>query len=211
MRPRAWYAPAAVFLIVLIVSAGFALGGPQIGLPLGALAGAILLVVAVSRKPDEPIEPPHPADTAAHILVVIGRPVEQISTTEAVSRAIEAAELEARSFASHENARVRVLAPARIGFLDRWASDFRRARDGAQRNLVISVASLARAEIGAEARVGDDDLVQATEDQLRDFPATRVILVTGSPEEDRAGEKAAIELRRRLAVPLTRVISGTAP
>ena len=84
------------------------------------------------------------------------------------------------------------------------------AAGAAQRNLVVSVASLAKAEIGAEARVGDNDLIQATEDQLRDFPATRVILVTGPPEEDQAGEHAAKELNRRLAVPLIRVISGTA-
>lgn len=211
MAFKSWYVPLVIAIIVLVISAGFALGGPQIGLPLGALVAAIMITVAVRQKPDERIEPPPPSDSAAHILVVIGRPLEEISTTEAVGRAIEAAEDEIEYHSWHNETQVLVLAPARIGFLDRWASDFRRARADAQRNLVVSVASLAKAEIGAEARVGDDDLIQATEDQLRDFPATRVILVTGPPEEDPAGERAATDLNRRLAVPLTRVISGTAP
>lgn len=210
MGSKTWLAPIAVALIVLVISAGFALGGPQIGLPLGALVAAILVTVAIRQKPDEVIKPPPPRDTAAHILVVIGHPLEQISATEAVSHAIAAAERAMSHTEWPDQTQVLVLAPARIGFLDRWASDFRRSRARAQRNLVVSVASLAKAEIGAEARVGDDDLVQATEDQLRDFPATRVILVTGSPKDDPAGERAAAELDRRLAVPLTRVISEAA-
>lgn len=207
---KSWLIPLAVAAIVLVISAGFALGGPQIGLPLGALAAAVMITLAVRQKPDEPIQPPLPADTAAHILIVIGRPLEQIATTEAVSRAIEAAEDDMAHTEWPDHTQVLVLAPARISFLDRWASDFSRARAAAQRNLVVSVASLAKAEIGAEARVGDDDLVQATEDQLRDFPATRVILVTGRPEEDLPGERAATELQRRLAVPLIRVVSDAA-
>ena len=92
-----------------------------------------------------------------------------------------------------------VLAPARIGFLDRWASDLEGARREAQRRLVITVASLAKAGVVAEARVGDEDLVQAVEDQLQSFAATDVILVTGDAEEDPAGEAAASELERAAA------------
>ena len=70
-------------------------------------------------------------------------------------------------------AEVLVLSPARIGFLDRWASDVEGARREAQRRLVISVAALATAGIDAEARVGDEDLVQAVEDQLGQLPGDR--------------------------------------
>jgi hypothetical protein len=93
---------------------------------------------------------------------------------------------------------VLVLAPARIGFLDRWASDLERARREAQQNLVITVASLAKAGLAAEARVGDEDLVQAVEDALGEFAATDVVLVTGGDAEDPGAAMAAAELAARL-------------
>lgn len=205
---KGWHAPVAVALIVIVISAGFAAGGPQIGLPLGALVAALLIIFAIRQKPFELISPPRPADGSAHILVVIGQALEDADAIDAVSSAVETAEKELAEPTWPDHTEVLVLAPARTGFLDRWATDFRRARETAQRNLVVSIASLAKAHIGAEARVGDQDLVQATEDQLRSFPATRVVLVTGSPETDPRGEQAAAELTRRLAVPLTRVVSG---
>jgi hypothetical protein len=104
-----------------------------------------------------------------------------------------------------------VLSPARIGFLDRWASDVEGARRRAQERLVITVASLAKAGIAAEARVGDEDLVQAVEDQLQDFAATVVVLITGSAAEDPAGEAAAVELEGRLRAGFRRLaLSGPA-
>ena len=73
-----------------------------------------------------------------------------------------------------------VLVPARIGFLDRWASDVEAARHRPSSNLVATVAALAKAGIAAEARVGDEDVVQAIEDQLQSYPATEVVLVSGA-------------------------------
>jgi hypothetical protein len=99
-----------------------------------------------------------------------------------------------------ERAEVLVLAPARIGFLDRWASDVEGARQAAQRNLVVTVAALAKAGIAAEARVGDEDVVQATEDQLQSFAASDVVLV-----EDGETDDAAAELDARLRAEFHRV------
>ena len=96
------------------------------------------------------------------------------------------------------DAEVLLLMPARHRFLDRWSSDSDSAHDQAQRNLVLSVASLAKADIAATAHIGDEDVVQAVEDELRTFPATEVILVTTSPEPDVAGDGAVAELRSRL-------------
>ncbi len=90
---------------------------------------------------------------------------------------------------------VRVLVPARIGFLDRWASDVEDARHRAQQRLVMTVAALAKAGVAAEARVGDEDIVQAVEDQLQSYPATEVVLVSGEGDD---AEEAAGELRSRL-------------
>ena len=60
---------------------------------------------------------------------------------------------------------------------------------------MISVASLAAADLDARARVGDEDIVQAVEDALRTFPATEVILATGSDSADRQGAAAARRAR----------------
>jgi hypothetical protein len=100
-----------------------------------------------------------------------------------------------------------LLVPARIGFLDRWASDVEGARRHAQERLVAMVAELAKAGIAAEARVGDEDVVQAVEDQLRSFPAGEVVLVSGAGDEV---EAAAAELRSRLRAEFHEVRVGGA-
>ena len=100
------------------------------------------------------------------LLVVVGRPVEDPRTTSAIAA-------EAGIDGSRDLAEVLILAPARIGFLDRWASDLEPARREAQETLVISVASLAKAGVVAEARVGDEDIVQAVEDQVGASPRPR--------------------------------------
>ena len=55
---------------------------------------------------------------------------------------VEWATREAGIDGSRDLAEVMILAPARIGFLDRWASDLEPARREAQKALVISVAWL---------------------------------------------------------------------
>ena len=54
----------------------------------------------------------------------------------------------------------------------------------------MTVAALAKAGIVAEARVGDEDVVQAVEDQLQSYPATEVVLVSARPRTaGRGGER----------------------
>jgi hypothetical protein len=72
--------------------------------------------------------------------------------------------------------------------------------------LVISVASLARAGVVAEARVGDEDIVQAVEDQVGSFAATEVILVTAGDTEDPPAAAAAAELASRLRTGFRRLV-----
>mgnify|MGYP005818338497 CR=1 FL=1 len=135
--------------------------------------------------------------------MVLSRAVEEQGAIDAIAAEVEKGE--------GGPAEVLVLPPAQLRFLDRWASDLEGAREEAQGRLVITVASLAKAGIEAEARVGDENLVQAVEDQLQSFPATEVVLVTGGPGEDPAGEVAAAELEARLRVELRRiVVSGPA-
>jgi predicted TIM-barrel enzyme len=76
----------------------------------------------------------------------------------------------------------------------------RKARERAQRDLVISVATLALSGVAADAHVGDEDVGQAIEDELSEFDATEVYLVTAEtgPEAD----QAVLRLADRVVPPL---------
>jgi hypothetical protein len=195
-----WKLPLIVTAIVVPIVVGILLTGPEAGLALGALVSVVLVYVAVQMRPREEIgEPPDPL-LRRRLLVVVSRPVEDPATTTAIAG-------EAGVDGSRDLAEVMILAPARIGFLDRWASDLEPAREEAQKALVVSVASLAKVGVVAEARVGDEDIVQAVEDQVGSFKATEVVLVTGTDEEDPAAADAAAELADRLRTGFRRVVA----
>lgn len=198
LRIPAWALPLTVIAIAVPVVAAFAIGGPGLGLAVGALAAVAIAVFAARLVPRGPIAPAS-GDGRPRMLLVTSVPIDD---PESVERIAGEAEL---GGATGEGG-VRVLAPARSGFLDRWASDLAPAREAAQRNLVITLANLGKADVEADARVGDEGLVQAVEDQLADFPATEVVLATGDATSDRAGTEAAEELRNRLSVPFRHVV-----
>jgi len=187
----AWKLPLIVAAIAVPVVVAFMVGGPALGVAVGALAGVVILVVAARQRPRGPIGEPAEGDAGRHVLLVVTGPVEEPGAVAAIAR-------EARLRGGGAEEEVLVLAPASIGFLDRWASDVEGARRRAQEKLVATVAALAKAGIAAEARVGDEDVVQAVEDVLGSFPADEVILVDAGGEDARAGEAAAAELRSRL-------------
>jgi hypothetical protein len=193
-----WSGPLIVSAIVVSTIGGFVVAGPALGLPLGTIAAAAVVVLAVRYEPRGTIESAAAVDSSRHVLVVVSRPLEG---TEAIETVAEAA-------GADEDGEILVLAPAETTFLDRWASDVRPARAEAQRKLVISAASLAAAHLDARAQVGDASLVQAVQDTLRTFPATEVILATGRDSDDPHGAKAAAELGHRLEVPFQRLVVG---
>ncbi len=194
-----WKIPLVVTAIAVPIAVLFLLGGPAVGVAAGALAAVAIVVVAVRQRPRGAIGAQEGTD-ARRVLIVVGDPLEDPAAIEEVATAVRGARA----------GEVMVLAPAKIGFLDRWASDVEAARRDAQRRLVISVASLAAAGIEAEARVGDEDVVQAVEDQLGTFAATEVILVSSSSADDHAVAAAASELRSRLRGKFRWVVSGPA-
>jgi hypothetical protein len=183
-----WKLPLVVGAIAVPIAAAFLLGGPGVGLAAGALAAVTVVLVAVRQRPHPRIGRVPSDGGPKRLLLVAGCPVEDRATIDEI-----AAEIARQG----DGAEALVLAPARLGFLDRWASDVDAARAEAQRRLVITVASLARVGIAAEARVGDEDLVQAVEDATASFAATDVILVTAASDRDRVGG-AAEELAERL-------------
>jgi hypothetical protein len=197
-----WKLPLIVTAIVVPIVAGVLLAGPQAGLALGALVAVALVYIAVVRmRPREGIGDTPDPSLRRRLLVVVSRPVEDPATTAAIAA-------EAGIDGGRDLAEVMILAPARIGFLDRWASDLEPARQEAQKALVMSVASLAKVGVVAEARVGDEDIVQAVEDQVGSFKATEVVLVTGTDEEDPAAADAAAELADRLRTGFLRLVAA---
>jgi hypothetical protein len=194
-----WKLPLLVIAIVVSIVGGFLLGGPGLGLGFGSLAGVLLVWWAVRMRPRSGIGAPPDPLARRRLLVVVSRPVEDATTTAAIAA-------DAGVDGSRDLAEVRVLAPARIGFLDRWASDLEGAREEAQKNLVVSVASLAKVGVVAEGRVGDEDIVQAVEDQVGSYEATEVILVTAPDADDPAAAAAVTELAARLRTGFRRLI-----
>ncbi|MEX2448011.1 MAG: hypothetical protein WD404_04620 [Solirubrobacterales bacterium] len=184
----AWKLPVIVAALTLPIVAGFLLAGPLLGVAVGALAVLALLVVAARQRPRGPIGGGL-EDGRRRVLIVATCAAE---APGAIARIVRAGGLERGG-----DAEVRVLVPAQIGFLDRWASDVEGSRRAAQESLVVTVAALARAGVEAEARVGDEDLVQAVEDQLQSFDAGEVVLVSEAGGADHSAAAAELESRLR--------------
>ena len=192
---RPWMLPLIVAALVVPIVAAFALAGPQLGLGVGALAVAAVLVIAARTQFGEPIEVPESGDRRYRLLVVASEPVEDGALVERIAAI---AERGAEVLGGDQRPQVRILAPVRLKLLDRWASDLGEARDGAARVLAISLATLAAAGFDASGRVGDADPVQAITDELHTYPAREVLLVAGP----QVGAAEAEEVGRRLDRPV---------
>jgi hypothetical protein len=197
----AWKLPPIVGAIASSIVAAFYLGGPGLGMAAGALAAAMILVLAARKPPLGPIVAPVSNDLCRHVLLVLEAPLQ--SPAE-IQTAVAATGCGAADVFAPE---VLLLVPCATRRLDRWTSDVGPARERAQRTLVLSAAALAAAGIAAGARVGDEDPVQAVEDTLRSFPATEVVLMGGTDPGRCAEDRRVRELRTRLQVPL-RVARG---
>jgi hypothetical protein len=195
-----WKLPLIVAAIVVPVVAGFAVGGGG-GLAVGSIVFLAIVVFAIRAVPRGPIGSAAAEDGRRHVLIVSPGAVEDPAD---VARIVRAAGIGGGE-ADEAEAEVVVLVPARVGFLDRWASDVEGARHQAQQHLVATVAALAKAGVAAEARVGDEDVVQAVEDQLQSYPATDVVLVEAGGGDL---EGAAEELGSRLRAEFRRVRLG---
>ena len=199
---KSWQPPALLVILLVPAAIGFAIGGPGVGTSVAGLIFVALVVIVLRTKPFNPIGKPVYPELERRLLVVTTFPIEDARTIQLVADEIELGGINPES-------EIRILTPATNTFLNRWATDLKAARDRAQRDLVISVASLTLAGVDAEAQVGDEDLVQAVEDQLVTFDATEVILVTRTMEDNSV---AAESLKERLRPLFRRVtLDGRSP
>jgi hypothetical protein len=206
VRPRRdltikpWVLPLIIVALVVPGSIAFAIAGPGLGLAVGALSAATLIVVAVRKRPDEPIEVARSDHLHRRLLLVAIEPVDRPDEVEAVRAAAGAA--------AGAQPEVLVLAPALNTPLAHWASDVGRSRLDAQRKLVLTVGALAAAEVEARGAVGDSDPLQAVEDTLREFAADEVLVAFPVGEDE--GRALVKELRRRLELPVY-LLRGDSP
>jgi hypothetical protein len=202
---KPWMLPLIVVALVVPIVAAFELGGPGAGLPMGALAVLVILVLAARARFDEPIEVGASPGDRYKLLVVVTEPLDDPRRAGAIAEIAWAGGRATGTGSDGAAADVLVLAPALNTAIAHWLSDLRKARFEAQRRLAISLGSLAAARVDARGQVGDSDTVQAVEDTLRTFPAQEVVFATAS---DRAREVE--EVRRRLDRPV-RALGGGAP
>ena len=187
---KPWALPLIVLAIALPISAGFVVAGPGLGLALGAAAGAVLLISVARMRPERSIEVAKAPDARHRVLVIALTAIDDPNVASAVAAATGSV------------SEVLVLAPAANRALAHWADDLGQAREEAQRRLVLSLGSLAAAEVEARGRVGDADAVQAVEDALLEFAADEAVLVTRPLEGKGSGARTLAELRARLELPL---------
>jgi hypothetical protein len=107
----------------------------------------------------------------------------------------------------HEHVEIDVLAPVLTSHLHYGASDIDRELEQARARLERSLAWARDRGILARGEVGDPSATTAIEDELRDFGADEVIVVTHPRERETWQEHGELErLRRELDVPVTHVV-----
>jgi hypothetical protein len=204
IKLRAWTLPLIVLALAVPIVTAFRFGGPGAGLATGALAAAVILVLAARARFDEAIEVAASPDDRYVLLVVATDPIEDPSQTGAIA-GIASAGAKATGKGLARAPDVLVLAPALNTRMAQWASDLGEGRLEAQKLLAVSLGSLAAAKVDAHGAVGDSDVVQAVEDTLRTFPAQEVVFVTSSGHQPEVEE-----VRRRLDRPV-RVLAAGVP
>lgn len=147
---------------------------------------------------------PHGAATGTrHVLVVANETLAGDELREQITRV------------NGERVEVDVLAPVLTSHLHYGVSDIDREVAEARTRLERSLAWAQEHGIVAHGEVGDPNPTVAIEDELRDFGADEVIVVTHARERETWQEHGELgRLRRELDVPVTHVIvrdSGATP
>jgi hypothetical protein len=188
------FRPFTVPLLIAVIggSVAAAMGvqgtgvGAGLGMAVGALAATALIVFAVRARPRDQVEVAEATEGERRVLV--------LATAEVSA---ERAQRVGALAAGADD--VRLVIPVPSDRLERWLSAEDEARAEGQRRLAHSAGALVAAGLPVSGSLGDPDPAQALEDELRDYPADEVLLLTDGNDDPLA------EIRGRLALPLTRV------
>jgi len=193
IRFRPFAIPLIIAAICAAVAAAMSLSGTELGaglgMAVGALAATSLITFAARAKPDDRLEVATSRDAGHRVLVV----ATAEPTPEAAQRVAELA---------GQATDVRLVVPVPSHRLDRWLSAEDKARHEAEARLARSAGSLVAAGLPVSGSVGDPDPAQALEDELRDFAADEVVLLTDN------GKDPLAKVESRLGLPLRRISVG---
>jgi hypothetical protein len=193
----------------LLVVASFVIGGltqPLAGVAVFVL-GSVLAAMAYLRAAgsDRPAvlrdaaQAPHAHKAVPgerHVLVVANEALSGLELRERILRHGEHVELD-------------VLAPVLTSHIHYGVSDIDRELKDARARLERSLAWADTLNIVVRGEVGDPSPITAVEDELRDFGADEVIVVTHPRERETWQERVQLErLQRELDVPVTHVAVG---
>lgn len=180
------------------------LASPEYGvvvLAAGIAAGVVFELAG--RDPDrgsallDAVHDAHPHGAHAgerHVLVVASAPLAGENLRRELSAAGGSVALD-------------VLAPVLASRAHHWASDIDHEREQARRRLEASLAWAAAQGFAANGQVGDSDPLAAIEDELRDFGADEVIIVTHAGERRSwLADRMLTHLSRELDVPVREVL-----
>jgi hypothetical protein len=187
------FKPFAIPLIIAaicvpIVAAMAAAGafGAGLGMAVGALAATSLVAFAARSRPDQTLEVAPSRDAGHRVLVIAVDEVSAGSAERIADLAGSASD-------------VRLVVPVPSHRLDRWLSAEDDARREAEGRLARSAGALVAAGLPVSGSVGDANAAQALEDELHDFAADEVILLTAD------GKDPLSKIESRLGLPLRRV------
>lgn len=189
MRFRPFAIPLIIAAICIPIVAAMATAGTfgaGLGMAVGALAVTCLIIFAARARPDRTLEVAKSSGTGRRVLVVAAAE----ATAGSAQRIAE--------LAGSAND-VRLLVPVPSHRLDRWLSAEDDARREAEGRLARSAGALVAAGLPVSGSVGDSNPAQALEDELHDFPADEVILLSGN------GKDPLAKVESRLGLPLRRV------
>jgi hypothetical protein len=189
MRFRPFAIPLIIAAICVPIVAAMALAGTfgaGLGMAVGALAGTSLIVFAARSRPQRRLEVAEAEDRGHRVLVL------------AVAEATPGSAQRIAELAGSADD-IRLVVPVPSHRLDRWLSAEDDARREAEARLARSAGTLVVAGLPVSGSVGDPDPAQALEDELRDFPADEVILLTGN------GKDPLAKVESRLGLPLRRI------
>jgi hypothetical protein len=189
-------------LVVVSVLVGW-LTVPLAGVVVFALGSvsAAIAYVRVARADRRPVlrdaaQAPHPHGAGPgerHVLVV-------------ANEALSGTELRERILRHGEHVELDVLAPVLTSHIHYGVSDIDRELEDARARLERSLAWARTLNIVVRGEVGDPSPTTALEDELRDFGADEVIVVTHPRDRETWQERDELErLKRELDIPVTRL------
>lgn len=201
------FAIAGALVVGVSVLVGW-LTEPLVGVGVLALALAVSAVAYLRAADPDRIEPlrraahaehPHGASQGTrHVLVVANTPLGSAALCERILGG------------SGKRIEVDVLAPVLLSRVHYGVSDIDRELEQARKRLEHSLRWAHEQGITARGKVGDPSATTAIEDELRDFGADEVIVVTHPHERESWQEHDELErLRSELDVPVIHLEADT--